>query len=106
MNWDHARRLLHLGHAGDPSGTFATDPTTSGSRFGSIAGSPAIARAASLCVASGKGGTGKSVVTASLGDILARHGRTLIVDADLGVGNAHILQDVTPELSFVEVVDG
>src|SRR5690349_12834522 len=38
--------------------------------------------------------------------ILARRGRALIVDADLGVGNAHILQNVTPEVSFVDVVDG
>jgi flagellar biosynthesis protein FlhG len=46
------------------------------------------------------------VVTASLADVFSRRGRTLIVDADLGVGNAHILQDVTPEVSFVDVVDG
>jgi flagellar biosynthesis protein FlhG len=97
MNWDHARRLLHLS---------STWP-------GAVAASPAghqapaaAVRAASLCVASGKGGTGKSVVTASVADVFARRGRTLIVDADLGVGNAHILQDVTPDLSFVDVVDG
>jgi flagellar biosynthesis protein FlhG len=63
-------------------------------------------RAASLCIASGKGGTGKSVVTASLGSLLAIRGRTLIVDADMGVGNAHILQGVSPELSFVDVAEG
>lgn len=63
-------------------------------------------RAASLCVASGKGGTGKSVVTASLAQLMAARGRTLIVDADMGVGNAHILQDVKPRRSFVDVVAG
>ena len=62
--------------------------------------------AASLCVASGKGGTGKSVVSAALAGILSARGRTLLVDADLGVGNAHILQDVTPPRSFVDVVEG
>lgn len=101
MNWDQARRLLHL--AGDTAG--------GGAALGEAAfdaGLEALdsTRAASLCVASGKGGTGKSVVTASLATIFSRTTRTLIVDADLGVGNAHILQDVTPELSFVDVVDG
>ena len=67
---------------------------------------PACPRAASVCVASGKGGTGKSVLTASLASLLGARGRTLIVDTDLGVGNAHILQDVSPSHSFVDVVDG
>jgi len=61
--------------------------------------------AASVCIASGKGGTGKSVVSASIASLFARRGRTLLVDADLGVGNAHILQDVSPDLTFVDVVE-
>lgn len=63
-------------------------------------------RAASICVASGKGGTGKSVLSASLGRLLAGRGRTLLVDADFGVGNAHILQGVHPARSLVEVIEG
>ncbi len=63
-------------------------------------------RASSICIASGKGGTGKSVVSASLATVLAKRGRTLIMDADLGVGNAHILQNVSPSTSFVDVVEG
>lgn len=63
-------------------------------------------RAASLCIASGKGGTGKSVVSASLASALAGRGRTLILDADMGVGNAHILQDVSPLATLVDVVEG
>lgn len=97
MNWDHARRLLHLS---------ATWPGASAAFPAEGEARELATRAASLCIASGKGGTGKSVVTASIADVLARRGRTLIVDADLGVGNAHILQDVTPDLSFVDVVDG
>jgi flagellar biosynthesis protein FlhG len=93
MTWDHARNLLH--RAGPGSEATSADPAP-----------VEVARAGSVCVASGKGGTGKSVVSASLADVFSRGGRTLIVDADLGVGNAHILQDVTPELSFVDVVDG
>lgn len=61
-------------------------------------------RAASLCIASGKGGTGKSVVSASLAALFAERAPTLLVDADMGIGNAHILQGVSPERSFVEVV--
>ena len=101
MNWDQARKLLHL--SGEAGGRDAArgEPT-----FDAGVEPIDAARAASLCIASGKGGTGKSVVTASLAAIAARRGRTLIVDADLGVGNAHILQDVTPELSFVDVVEG
>lgn len=68
--------------------------------------SPGARRARSLCVASGKGGTGKSVVSASLAHLLSLRDETLVVDADLGVGNAHILQDVTPVRSFVDVVEG
>lgn len=99
MNWDPTRRLR-------------PHPVVGGGLEGGPAalaeGGALVARerAASVCVASGKGGTGKSVVAASLGTFLSRRGRTLIVDADLGVGNAHILQNVTPELSFVDVVDG
>jgi flagellar biosynthesis protein FlhG len=93
MTWDHARNLLHRASSASPSIPEEPAPVD-------------VARAGSVCVASGKGGTGKSVVAASLATFLARRGRTLIVDADLGVGNAHILQNVTPELSFVDVVDG
>lgn len=64
------------------------------------------ARAVSLCVGSGKGGTGKTVVTAALAHLFSKRGRTLILDADLGVGNAHILQNVSPERTFVDVVEG
>jgi len=63
-------------------------------------------RAGSVCVASGKGGTGKSTVTASLGLPLAQLGPTLILDADLGVANAHILQDLHPDRTLVDVVEG
>lgn len=63
-------------------------------------------RPVSLCIGSGKGGTGKSVVSASLAQLLSTRGRTLILDADLGVGNAHILQDVSPDATLVDVVEG
>jgi len=91
MNWEQARALLQLRRPGRKSGPGE---------------GPVRTRASSVCVVSGKGGTGKSLVAASLATLLSRRGRTLVVDADLGVANAHILQDVIPEHSFVDVVEG
>jgi len=62
--------------------------------------------ARSVCIVSGKGGTGKSSVSASLAALFGRRGRTLLLDADLGCANAHILQDVHPTHSFADVVAG
>ncbi len=101
MNWEQACRLLRFGRSeGIPR-----------SKDGLAAPSPSrdllgVARAASVCVASGKGGTGKSVMTASLASKFSAVGRSLILDADMGIGNAHILQGVSPERSFVELVAG
>lgn len=54
-------------------------------------------RARVLCVTSGKGGTGKSVVTSNLSVTLAYWGRrVLTVDADLGLANLHLLLGVSP----------
>jgi len=50
-------------------------------------------RARSLCIASGKGGTGKSVVTAALAALFSPRGRTLILDADRRDGVAASLRD-------------
>lgn len=97
MNWHQAKQLLRFGRTAAPGAE-----SSRSERPDALAS----VRASSLCVVSGKGGTGKSLLSASLGHGLARSGRTLLVDADLGVGNAHILQDVHPEHSFVDVVEG
>ncbi|MEZ6016417.1 MAG: P-loop NTPase [Planctomycetota bacterium] len=85
-------------------------PHAADARFGAdapIALRPRPARtASSICVVSGKGGTGKSLVTASLARRLSERARTLVFDADLGCANAHILHDVHPERSFIDVVEG
>jgi len=60
-----------------------------------------------LAVASGKGGTGKSVLAAALAHRFAQEGlRTVVFDADFGVGNAHILQGLSADLSVAHVVAG
>lgn len=94
MDWQTARRLVPFRGRPDKA-----------ERNGLHAAGPIGTRAGSICVVSGKGGTGKSVVTAALGALYAQRGPTLIVDVDLGVGNAHILQDVSPQRSFVEVIE-
>jgi flagellar biosynthesis protein FlhG len=69
-----------------------------------------------LCVTSGKGGTGKSVLTSNLSTDLARRGKkVLAVDADLGLANLHLLLGVSPrrnlhhclsaDLSFREIAE-
>lgn len=99
MNWEQARKLLFHKRHGAPLKGPALAPRRDIDELTAV-------RAASICIASGKGGTGKSVVTASLATLLARSGRTLIVDADMGVGNAHILHNLSPAHSFVDVVEG
>ncbi len=54
-------------------------------KFGDIEPMPTI-----YPIGGGKGGVGKSFVVASLGALLARHGRTVaLIDLDLGASNLH-----------------
>lgn len=98
MNWDQARKLFALSRRHDA--LEGRDVAPHG------ADELRVVRARSLCIASGKGGTGKSVVAAALAELFARGARTLVLDADMGVGNAHILHDLCPEHSLVDVVEG
>ena len=46
-------------------------------------------------IGGGKGGTGKSFFTGSLGFLLAKHGyKTLLIDVDLGAANLHTIVGV------------
>ncbi len=96
MNWNEALRILH------PQRPEPALPVRVAPRAGALHR----AHAPSICVASGKGGTGKSVVSASLAALWAEQGRALLIDADLGVGNAHLMQSVQPKLTLVDVVRG
>lgn len=60
-----------------------------------------------VCVASGKGGTGKTIVTTNLAVALAQEGlRVLVFDADMGLANAHLLFGVTPPGDLSSVLAG
>ncbi|MFA5811562.1 MAG: MinD/ParA family protein [bacterium] len=68
---------------------------------------PELATAQVICIASGKGGTGKSVVSTNLAVAIAREGlRVLLFDADLGLANAHLLMGVTPTHDISSVLAG
>ncbi len=60
-----------------------------------------------VSILSGKGGVGKSVISFNLAERLASFGnRTLLVDADLSGGNAHILANANCEHGIEEVASG
>ena len=51
-----------------------------------------------ICIASGKGGTGKTMVACNLAVVLAGQGlKVTLLDADLGLANAHLLLGVEPK---------
>lgn len=60
-----------------------------------------------VCVASGKGGVGKTSVTVNLALALARLGRrVLVLDADLGLANVDVLLGLHPVYTLADVLDG
>ena len=65
------------------------------------------ARARVLCVASGKGGTGKSVLASNIAVLRAKRGeKVLLIDFDAGMANAHLLLGVQPKFDLGHVLDG
>jgi len=60
-----------------------------------------------IAVTSGKGGVGKSNIALNLGVELARSGlRTMLMDADLGVANIHLLAGLRTGPTLQDVVSG
>src|SRR4051812_24261776 len=59
-----------------------------------------------IAVTSGKGGVGKSNVSANLAVIAAQAGRrVLVIDADLGLANVEILFGMTPRFNLTHLLD-
>ncbi len=60
-----------------------------------------------VCIASGKGGTGKSVLATNLAVLRSRRGeRVLLVDFDAGLANAHLLLGLAPKHDLGHVLEG
>ena len=60
-----------------------------------------------IAIASGKGGVGKTTIAVNLSLSLALQNKdTLLLDADLGMANAHILLGINPKLSLEDFISG
>ena len=65
---------------------------------------PARAGARTLAITSGKGGVGKTFVTANLAAALAARGqKVLVLDADLGLANLDVVLNLHPKLTLHDV---
>ena len=60
----------------------------------------------SLAIASGKGGVGKTTISVNLALTQAKSSKCLLIDADMGMANAHILLGFNPNVTVREVIDG
>ena len=64
-------------------------------------------RARIVAVTSGKGGVGKTFVSANLAAALARRGdRVLVIDADLGLANLDVVLNLHPTVTLHDVFTG
>ena len=64
-------------------------------------------RARIVALTSGKGGVGKTVVSANLAAALARRGqRVLVLDADLGLANLDVVLNLYPKFTLHDVFTG
>ena len=66
-----------------------------------------MSRAQLLAITSGKGGVGKTMLSANLAAALARRGeRVLVIDADLGLANLDVVLNLYPKITLHDVFTG
>lgn len=69
------------------------------------ANTPATHKAKVITITSGKGGVGKTSITANLALSLSQKGyRVIIVDADLGLSNIDVVFGIVPRYSLLELI--
>jgi flagellar biosynthesis protein FlhG len=60
-----------------------------------------------VCIASGKGGVGKSMLASNLAVIRAKQGeRVCLIDFDAGLANAHLLLGLSPRYDIGDLIAG
>ena len=60
-----------------------------------------------ITVTSGKGGVGKTSLTANIATLLAKQGKqVLVLDADTGLANADVQLNLTPQKDLAHVLEG
>lgn len=95
------------GGASSPAATPAATSSTQDQRVRLVEGLAATSTARVVCIASGKGGTGKSVIASNLALLRARRGeRVLLIDFDAGLANAHLLLGLAPPHDVGHVMEG
>lgn len=95
------------GGAGSPAATPAAPSSNQAQRVRLVEGLAATSTARVVCIASGKGGTGKSVIASNLALLRARQGeRVLLIDFDAGLANAHLLLGLAPPHDVGHVMEG
>lgn len=60
-----------------------------------------------ITITSGKGGVGKSTITANLAYLLSKKNyKVAVLDADIGLANMQVLFDIKPQNTFFEYIEG
>ena len=83
----------------------ALSPSTNPNPGTPAANAPVDARI--IAITSGKGGVGKTFVSANLAAALTRRGlRVLVLDADLGLANLDVVLNLHPKVTLHDVFTG
>jgi flagellar biosynthesis protein FlhG len=84
-----------------------TELVTPPSDADATANSPSVAVGRVVAITSGKGGVGKTFVSANLAAALAKRGkRVLVLDADLGLANLDVVLNLYPKITLHDVFVG
>ncbi|MBN1613649.1 MAG: MinD/ParA family protein [Deltaproteobacteria bacterium] len=102
MEGDQAAQLRHLKNGGD-----ARDSMTKGTDRSGFHCDQRDSSIRVIAITSGKGGVGKTNITANLGYFLSKmKKRIMIIDADMGLANIDLILGLTPKYNLYHVLKG